>query len=182
VKEKKMTDYRQLLMAFLEKPTNNNFINVRNFVISHDTYAPYDQEEQRIEMLYAQGEYEAVNQAMSALMPNWLLSPYIHLFWSIVANKLAQLNQAKTEIFIAQMCLKGILSTGEGSTDCPFLVTRILDEYDVLRKMEKTVLKKQSVIKKEGKYLDYILCDDGTEIVFDVTDCYTRKLSSKKRL
>lgn len=113
------------------------------------------------------------NKGISALMPNWLLSPYIHVFWSMVANQLGNQKASEMEMFIAQMCLKGILSTGDGSPEHPFLVTRTLDEYDVLRNMNKE-LEMQSLVKTDGKLMDYLRCKDGTEIVFDITDCYSK--------
>ncbi len=75
-----MEDDRQLLIAFLEEPTKENFLTVRNFVVSHETYSPYVRENEQLEVLYSKGEYETVNKGISALMPNWLLSPYIHVF------------------------------------------------------------------------------------------------------
>jgi hypothetical protein len=170
-----LEDYRQLLITFLEEPSKENFLIARNFVVSHETYSPYDQEHKSLEMLYSKGEYETVNKGISALMPNWLLSPYIHIFWSMVANKLSDQANSKMEMFIAQMCIKGILSTGDGSPEHPFLVTRTLDEYDILREMNKE-LEMQSLNKENGKHLDYLRCKDGTEIVFDITDLIFRAM------
>jgi hypothetical protein len=168
-----LKNYTDLFVAFLSSPNKESFIKLRDVVISHETYAPYDDTaEDNVETLYSKGEYEKVIEGIKKMMPNWLLSPRIHLLYSMAGNKLGDKSLAEMEMYICQACIDGILSTGDGFEESPFLVTRILDEYDVLMRMGKE-MRAQSLVEKNERYFDCIQCTDGTEIMFDITDCYS---------
>jgi hypothetical protein len=62
----------------------------------------------------------------------------------------------------------GILATGDGSADKPYLVSRVSDEYDILRHTKKG-MKGQSLRTKGDKSFDVIACQDGQELWFDIT-------------
>jgi hypothetical protein len=62
-------------------------------------------------------------------------------------------------------------STGNGSPDSPYLVTRISDEYDLLRRLNK-VCRQQGLREKDGRRFDVLQCPDGSEVWFDVTEMF----------
>jgi len=65
--------------------------------------------------------------------------------------------------------VQGILSTGDGTKQHPYVVTRTSDEYDVLQFLGKE-LESQSLLEEEDRQYDLLRCKDGSEMWFDVTD------------
>ena len=70
----------------------------------------------------------------------------------------------------AKKCIRGILSTGDGTADKPYQVTRVSDEYDVLGHLG-ILPQGQSLTLKNGKAFDRLQCG-GSELWFDVTSVF----------
>jgi hypothetical protein len=70
-------------------------------------------------------------------------------------------------------CIEGILSTGDGIQEHPYVVTRISDEYDILLALEKE-MESQALCEINNLHCDVMTLADGEEIVFDITDCYAK--------
>jgi len=68
-------------------------------------------------------------------------------------------------------CIDGILSTGDGSKEKPYLVLRTSDEYDVLM-AEGKEFRCQSLIHDGDRTLDRMDSADGSSLFFDISDAY----------
>jgi len=88
---------------------------------------------------------------------------------ALIATRLGESAKAKGEYERARKCILGILGTGDGSQGRPYVVTRVSDEYDIVRHLNKRS-EKQALQIVQGKYLDVLFCADGDKIWFDVTD------------
>jgi hypothetical protein len=70
-------------------------------------------------------------------------------------------------------CTEGILGTGDGTADHPYLVVRVSDEYDILRHLKKRSTS-QGLRRKDDKSCDVMTCADGSQIWFDVSAPFNR--------
>lgn len=156
---------------FLKSPTAETYLAVREELISSDSYQPYSNEFDEAGELYEEGKLSEACGLMERAMSNLLLSPRAHRLLSFLYAKEGNEEAAAMEFEIAETCIQGILATGEGSRENPFLVVRTSDEYDVLHHFEKE-LAQQSLAGQDSKRFDVISCQDGTEYVFDITDAY----------
>lgn len=159
--------------AFLKKPTRENYLRVYKTVTSHPKYAPYSRDLDDVSKLLGQKKYQEALKKLDAAMPNLLLSPRAHKYAGSAASGAGDAERGKKEFSIASQCIKGILSTGDGSEEKPYLVTRVSDEYDVLRHLKKAT-QIQGLIFKDGKSYDRIQCTDGSGVWFDITAPFGR--------
>lgn len=157
--------------AFLKKPTKKTFTEVRKSVVSSPKYDPYGTDPDDLRELADQGRLEAAQQKMAETMPNFLLSPRAHRYVATAARKAGDLATAKKELAIAQKCIEGILATGDGSREKPYLVTRVQDEYDLLPHLKRKK-DSQGLVLEDGRSYDVIQCQDGSEVWFDITEVF----------
>lgn len=156
---------------FLSSPTRETYLTVREELISSDAYDPYSDEFDVAGKLYEEGNLSEACGTLERAMSNLLLSPRAHRLLSFLYAKEENEEAAEMEFGIADTCLQGILTTGEGSLENPYLVVRTSDEYDVLEYLDKQMAQ-QALTGRDAKHFDVISCVDGTEYVFDITDAY----------
>lgn len=164
---------RDRFNEFLKAPSVETYLAVREALIASDGYQPYSNEFDTAGQLYEEGKLSEACGVMERAMSNLLLSPRAHRMLSFLYFKEGNEEAAGMEYAIAESCLQGILATGEGSLEKPFLVVRTSDEYDVLEHFDKK-LAQQSLRGGDSKRFDVISCVDGTEYVFDITDAYNQ--------
>lgn len=162
---------KQEFFAFIESPDTERYTQIRKLVLAFPGYDPYSEDLYDLIDLLDAGKFVEVQQGVSQGMPNLLLSPRAHMLAAFAAEQTGDDKAAEVEKFIAQACVKGILSTGEGTYENPYRVVRTSDEYDVLQYLEQEVVK-QSLQHTEHQHLDVILTKQGREVVFDITDAY----------
>jgi hypothetical protein len=162
---------KQEFFEFIESPEAENYEAIRKLVLAFPGYDPYSQDLYDLSDLLDAGKFVEVQQGVSRGMPNLLLSPRAHMLAAFAAEQTGDEKVADVEKYIAQACVKGILSTGAGTYENPYRVVRTSDEYDVLQYLEQEV-EKQSLQSAEQKHLDVILTKQGREVVFDITDAY----------
>ncbi len=122
----------------------------------------------RVWDLIKEKKFKEAREKLEKAMPNLLLSPRAHGMAAMAAEGLDDAAKAKAERDAAAKCVEGMLATGDGSADKPYLVTRVTDEYDLLRHLKK-VRDAQGLRHKDGKAFDVMSCTDGTEVWFDIT-------------
>jgi hypothetical protein len=162
---------KQELTTFLQDPNKENFLAIRGLVRDHTSYAPYSKDLSEIETALFQSEFDRAQQLLKNAFPNLLLSPRAHLLLAVLARKHEEIQRMEVETFFANACARGIVATGDGSEQAPYLVLRVEDERDVLKFLEKK-LRKQSLLHKDDKHLDLIETEDGLSLWFDITDAY----------
>jgi hypothetical protein len=157
--------------AFVKAPTKENFLRAYQATTTAENYNPYSTELDDIRGLVEEHKFAEAQARLKKAMPGQLLSPRAHFLASQVAGGLGDATTAKEETSLGKKCLEGILSTGNGGAEKPYLVTQVSDEYDVLRQLRK-FSRQQAVLNENGKVLDRIQCSDGTELWFDVTTAF----------
>lgn len=163
-----MTSLQQQILALLEKPSRDTYIALWEGVTTDPEYSPYSDPYNSIEQALDADDYETAQQQISQVIRPLLLSPRIHMLAAIVAKKLGDSKAAEFEQVFYLACIEGILTTGDGSQDSPYLVTRTSDEYDLLFHLKKE-LQMQSLMHLNDKSLDVMTCTDKSEICFDIT-------------
>jgi hypothetical protein len=164
---------RDLFLKFIQSPSRDTYLAIHEAVSSSDQYSPYSDEMDSIHELLDQGRYEDARSRISESMPNLLLSPRAHLFLALIAEKTGDEKGSQMEKFIAASCAEGIMATGDGSLDRPYIVLRTSDEHDIVDYCGKQFAG-QALIDKDTRHFDRISCADGSELWFDITIPYNK--------
>ncbi|MEO1529579.1 MAG: DUF4919 domain-containing protein [Planctomycetota bacterium] len=168
---------REQLIEFIQSPSRDSYLAIRREIIGSDVYEPYSDEINTASELYTQEKVEQARKTIQNGMPNLMLSPRAHRFLGFLHHKLGDSHAAQVEMMIGDACVEGILSSGDGSQERPFIVTRTSDEHEVIEHLGKQ-LKQQSLTHDAGLHLDLLECTDNTEYWFDITDAYNQLAKS----
>jgi hypothetical protein len=171
--------------AFLDEPGPANYLKVRALVLADKAYRATSSELEDVELLLDYGRFADARERVRQMMPNWLLSPRAHQLAATAARHLGDEKAHDRASFLRGRCIEGILGTGDGTKERPYLVTHVDDEHDLVDHFGKK-LAQQSLLTEETRCLDQIVCQDGAEIWFDLTDVHKRmddppKLSKARR-
>jgi hypothetical protein len=158
---------------FLEEPEPVRYGKLRKLVMADKAYNAGSSALETVEVLLDHGRYAEARRRVRQMMPDWLLSPRAHRLAAVAARQLGEGRDEAREATIARRCIEGLLTTGDGTRERPYLVTHIDDEYDVIDHFEKK-LASQELVAEEGRSLDRIACQDGSEYWFDLTDVHAR--------
>jgi hypothetical protein len=162
---------KDVFFDFLQNPGRESYLKIRDLVVAHPSYNAYARDLDELAKLYGEERYDEMEAQKDRALPNYLLSPRLHLLAGLAARKRGDERAAEMEFFICSMCLEGILSTGDGSEERPYLVLRTTDEYDVLQHLDKTLDMQELMHKGERSY-DVMNCQDGSVLWFDITDAF----------
>jgi hypothetical protein len=169
----------QLFVGYLQDPAPENFLALRTALMETVGFDPYSRDLSQAEHLFLADRFEEAEQELrQKIRPNHLLSPGAHLKLALVYQRLGRAAEMERERAIAIRCLEGILSTGDGTLERPYQVTRTSDEYDVLAASDLT-WSSQTLRRVGGRRIDVVKTREGREICFDVTDIF---LLLKRRL
>lgn len=164
---------REELIQFIQSPDRDSYLAFRAKLVASDGYEPYSDEIHTAGELYEQQKIDDARKTIQKAMGNLILSPRAHQFLGFLHHKLGNEQAAQMEMMIGHACIEGILATGDGSANNPYIVSRTSDEHDVIEYLDKQ-LKQQSLTLKDDKHLDLIQCTDGSEYWFDITDAYNQ--------
>lgn len=104
-----------------------------------------------------------------AVLPQWLkLSPRVHELAALAAERAGDARDAEIEQFLFRVCTQGILASGDGSLDRPYLAVQLEDEAVLLAILGREAFS-QALVAVGSRMLDAVLCRDGSEVFFDVT-------------
>ncbi len=115
------------------------------------------------------GDFGNVLRACDALGWSWCLSPRVHFWAGVSAQEQGNHMRSGREKCWIQACLQGLMHTGQGTQEQPFLVTYLSDEYDLLRCLSAAPVAGQELLDAGARQCDVIHCRDGREYWFDVT-------------
>jgi hypothetical protein len=122
----------------------------------------------RLQAWLAAGRIDEVRTELSSL-PQWLkLSPRVHELAALAAEQAGDENDAEIERFLFTICVQGILASGDGSVDHPYVAVQLEDETVLLSLLGRDSFS-QAVVPVGNRLLDVVLCRDGSEVCFDVT-------------
>jgi len=156
------------LNSFLRERTLSRFLAARDAMITSSRFDPRSTLLPDVFRLLARGHYREILSVTRDSMGNWLLNPGIHFIRSQALRELGDELRAAREADTGRALLGGLLLTGDGTPDRPYLVLRSADEYDVLGSMGRRCRAHQ-VVFRHGRAFDGLACEDGGDVWFDVT-------------
>lgn len=162
---------KELFISFLQDPTRESFLTIHKALVESEHYDAYSDEFKTIEEALDKEDWQLAQDTVRQSMPNLVLSPRAHLLLSFAADKLGDEDGAKMEQFVAATCCEGILLTGDGSSDNPYIVTRPSDEHDLLQYLGKEFAG-QALVTQGDTPCDHIQCADETDLWFDISAPY----------
>jgi hypothetical protein len=154
--------------AFLRERTLARYLAARDAMLTSPYYDPNSTILPDAFRLLSRGHFHEVLSVASRAMGNWLLNPGIHFVASQAFRELGDEDRAEREAETGRALLGGLLMTGDGSPEHPYLVLRVADEYDILASMGLRCRAHQ-VAYRNGRAFDALACDDGRDVWFDVT-------------
>lgn len=155
---------------FILDTTKDKFLASQAIVFSHEDYNPYSDDLNQMEDLLEEGKYEAVVDYSSV---NILLSSKARMYKNYALTKIGDENGAKAELIFSHKILEGIELTGDGTSEAPFQITRISDEFDFLFYLDENYAS-QTLTTLNNKFFDVITTHSGKKIHFDITTPYLR--------
>ena len=164
-----MTATQTMIVDLLSQPSRENYLRLWEAVTSGPSYAPYGDPFGPVEQRLEAGDFAGAQEALRPVLGQLLLCPRAHLLASVAAKRAGDEDAAGFESMFYVRCIQGILATGDGTADRPYLVTRTSDEYDVLSHLEKELQVQSLMHGPDGRSLDRMTCTDGSELHFDVT-------------
>jgi hypothetical protein len=161
------------LTAFVEQPCQATFMAVRSAVLRQSPLPITAAEIADLERLLAQNEFQAVLDRIDTLPASKILSPRVHYLSAEAALALGDAAGVELERSLFVLVLKGLLATGDGTRANPFVVCHPSDDHDILAALGREAAG-QSLVDDQDRLLDKIVCTDGRETWFDVTDILAR--------
>ena len=172
-KVRRVRDMQDELQAFLEAPTARTYRQVREALLeevaatcSAETLSAGVLVE--LTELAAADQFHAVLGRIDDLQPAWALSPRIHYLAAVAADEVGEDDVAELERFVFQSCLDGILATGDGTKQSPYLSTYSSDVHDLLLALGLEP-RSQRLVEQRGLLCDVVRCADDEEVWFELT-------------
>jgi hypothetical protein len=156
------------IAAFVEQPGKMTFLAARDAVLAHSPLPLVAAELAELDRLLDLGEHQALLDWLDALPPSKILSPRIHFLAAEAADALGHADDVELERSLFVLTLQGLLATGDGTPVNPYIVCHPTDEYDILAALGVEPAG-QSLVKKDGRFCDVLLCTNGREVWFDAT-------------
>ncbi len=161
------------LHSFLTHPTETRFRSLQRMVMADRDYDPLAQTILQLESRLHAMEAESLLAEIEDLSWIWQLCPRLHFVQARTYEDLGQQDRMATCVATMQNCLRGLLSTGDGSKNAPFAVTFLTDQRDVLRVIGEE-FRVQQLVRVNDRCCDVITSHDGCEVWFDVTEIVAR--------
>jgi hypothetical protein len=156
---------------FVENPSGEHYRAILEKLAAGSDYRPYAGQIEQIQGLLDSEEYEKAYEACQRSKGTLLLSPELHMLAGYAARKLGDEETFDLERVITSACVRGILDTGDGTKEKPFIVSVPGDEYFVLEVFKKKY-GSQALICDGDRYVDLIKTTECDEIYFDITKPY----------
>jgi hypothetical protein len=178
-----MLDFiKKQLNQYLKDPDLQHFLELRSVYLKSSGYSPYGAYKQIAYRLLDDEQYPEALQYLRSVLPGWLLNPGIHRTFAYTYHKLSRPDEESLESSLANLLLRGIQSTGNGTEQRPYLVLYVEDEYEILESIGMKPHLQQLVVKESCSF-DVQSCETGEAIWFDVTamrDRLAKKLRAEK--
>lgn len=175
-----MLDFVQSnLNKYLHDPNLNNFLELRTTYLKSPVYTPYVNYMDSASVLLGNEQYPEALDYLKSVLPGFFLSPSFHRILAFIYHQLFRIHEEYLERNLADSLLHGILSSGDGSEQHPYLVLYVGDEYEVLAHLGKKH-RLQQLVMKEGCSFDLLTCDDDGLLWFDVTAMLNRQAGNNE--
>jgi len=161
------------IAAFVEQPGKKTFLAARDAVLALSPLPLVAAELAELDRLLDLGEHQALLDRLDALPSSKILSPRVHFLAAEAADALGHADDVELERSLFVLTLQGLLATGDGTPVNPYIVCHPTDEYDVLAALGVEAAR-QSLVEREGRFCDVLLCTDGREVWFDTSASVVR--------
>lgn len=165
---------KDLLIQYMANPSKKSYLRLRQTLVGNNDFNPYSDDLDEISELIQGNMFQQALDKICRSMTNLMLSPRAHMFTSIAYAKLGNEKECQMEKNIYKACISGILLTGDGSKAKPYFVTSVTDEYDVLFALKKELFRQSLTKEQGGRRYDVLELTDGTQLYFDITDCFRK--------
>lgn len=156
------------LRAFVAHPSRENFLRARDELLAASP-RPLDAAAlDSLSLLADTGDVQGLSTALDALPPIAALVPRVHYHAALAAEARGDEQDLELEQMLLVICLRAILMTGDGSEEAPYIVSAGTDELDLLDELDLEAASKSLIHRGDGAF-DVVLCEDGSEIWFDVS-------------
>ncbi|PHS12467.1 MAG: hypothetical protein COA78_08320 [Blastopirellula sp.] len=164
---------------YLESPSQSHFLQLQQEVIAEADFDPQGAIVFRLEQLCQANDFDAAYKLTSEMPLAWVTSPSLHFFASMAAEKMGQTSEAETEAFLIESMFQGLLSTGNGTLEHPYLITQLTDQHDILsfKSLQKV---SQRLIGTAAGTMDAITCDDHSTLHFDLSIIMSKGFTASK--
>ena len=159
---------RSALDAYMDIHSPENFVRLQVAVAVSAEYHPYTNYMTEVDLLMKQENFDKAMNFLVLQMPNRVLNPGIHKLLSFIQHKRGDKEAAHTEYTLAMLFLEGLLSTGSGTEEKPYVVLHVEDEHDILEHLGQSHKSVTLVRKGEAAY-DKVVSGHDTVVWFDVT-------------
>jgi hypothetical protein len=156
------------LRAFVAHPSRENFLRAREELLAASPRALDAAALDSLSLLADAGDVQGLSSALDALPPIAALVPRVHYHAAVAAEARGDEQDLELERMLLVICLRAILMTGDGSEEAPYVVSAASDELDLLDELELEAASKSLIHRGDGAF-DVVLCEDGSEIWFDVS-------------
>lgn len=158
---------QDLLQKFFAHPGPRNYLRVRERLLSRRRGRARPMQLVNLVELFKGGSYQQVRRAIDEMMPAWALSPAVYWLGACAARELDDACEAEVDRFAYHACIQGIMATGAGSEDRPFLITYSSDIDEVLYQMKRV---RQRLELQRGKrgLCDVAWCPSGEPFWFSL--------------
>ena len=160
-----------LFAHFLKDPSLENYSKTKSAIALSDYVDLRSDALQEGERLLNQDKFqEAVSLIDGPKGLGFLLVPRAHFILAASYRHLGQIEQADAEKGIAQLLLKTIAMSGEGTREKPYQLLNVEAENDFVGFFLKDKKTSQSLIPQGEKFYDVYQLASGKEIWFEVSE------------
>ena len=168
------TDLFKLLWSC---PTLDNYLRARKSLLRSVPLADRSSVAlKRIERSFQAARWDDVLTGLTPIWPAWRLSSRAHFLRGVAAMELGDESAASRDRERFQRLMELVLQTGDGTAKRPYQVAYGVDEYDICRICDHTVVH-HSVVdipvvggRSRPRRCDVLRGSDGESIWFDITD------------
>ena len=148
---------------FLRQPCRDLYTQLQQGILAHGRVEL--ESLSRLIALYESAQYDKAAHLQDEISATWLLSPSFHLWSARIAAALNDVEGVELEQFQFDACLTGLLATGDGTLESPYLVTYTSDVRDVVAARQQRLVAQHLVKRPQGCF-DLVTCDDNNELWF----------------
>ncbi len=158
---------RDAFGAYLKQGTLESFLAAREVLLSLPSYDPWSTELAEFDRLLEREDWGGIHRTALGVLDNWMLTPYLHECLALAHRRLGDESLCALEAELAAACARGILMTGDGTAERPYLIVRPDDAYGAMLFDGKEWTYEREV-SRAGRTLRALTDADGTEHWFEL--------------
>ncbi len=142
--------FKDVAADYIEDPTPARLAALRAEIVASPSYTPTPRFLLEARRSAAAGRHWDVVNLVGQWMPGAFLSPSAHSLLAEALEAVGDDEEAARERFLTRLAIQTLIRTGDGSPECPWIVLRVDDEYDLLRWTRRRPVSQRLVITADG--------------------------------